>query len=178
MNSLSDKQASSIHRFELAGLGKAPFQFTGKVTETVFVACPGATPKSGSSCDYCGTGIRYEFWLRSADQKEFKVGCDCIHKAGDRGLIKQIAAAERKLRDAKNQAAKARREAKKESRIASAKSNLPSVRGALASRPHPSSYFANQGRSLLDYVLWCFDNRAGEKAAVYIERAMAGETLS
>jgi hypothetical protein len=103
---LSGKETSSIHHFELAGLGKAPFHFTGTVTEKVFVACPGATPKAGSSCDYCGTGIRYEFWVRSACGKEFKVGCDCIHKTGDRGLIQQISAAERKLRDAKNKAAK------------------------------------------------------------------------
>lgn len=174
---LSGKETSSIHHFELAGLGKAPFHFTGTVTEKVFVACPGATPKAGSSCDYCGTGIRYEFWVRSACGKEFKVGCDCIHKTGDRGLIQQISAAERKLRDAKNKAAKERRIAKSNERIAEAHKNFPTVAGTLASLPHPSSYFAEQGESLADYVQWCFGNRAGEKAAVYIERAMKGESL-
>lgn len=174
---LTGKETSSIHRFELAGLGKAPFHFTGTVTEKVFVACPGATPKAGSSCDYCGTGIRYEFWVRSACDKEFKVGCDCIHKTGDRGLIQQISAAERKLRDAKNEVAKERRITAKVLRISKARINFPAVAGTLASLPHPDSYFAGQGKTLADYVQWCFDNQAGEKAAIYIERAIKGESL-
>lgn len=122
---LQSTETSKIHRFELAKLGKAPFHFTGTVTEKVFVACPGATPKAGSSCDYCGTSIRYEFWVRSSDAKEFKVGCDCIHKTGDRGLIQQISAAERKLRDVKNAAAKARKIERLNARLEAALKILP-----------------------------------------------------
>jgi hypothetical protein len=167
---LKPGETSTIHRFERAGLGKAPFTFTGKVTENVFCT-PGGTPRAGSSCDFCFTGIRYEFWVRSADGNEFKVGCDCIHKAGDRGLIQQIAAAERKLRDAKNAAARERKHAKLVKRVAEAKEKLPTVRGTLAEQPHPNTYYAEQGRTLLDYVNWCLENGAGEKAAAYIERA-------
>lgn len=166
---LKDGETSLIHRFEHAGLGKAPFRFTGTVTEKVFCV-PGEMPKAGSSCDYCGTGIRYEFWVESADAKVFKVGCDCIHKTEDRGLIKQISVAERKLRDAKNKAAKDRKTAKLASRVEKAKETLSSVRGTLASKPHPSQYFADQGRTLLDYVQWCFDNRAADKACFIIEK--------
>ena len=168
---LKPGEVSQIHWFEKAGLGKGPFRFTGRVTENVYVACPGATPKAGGSCDYCGTGIRYEFWVESADRKEFKVGCDCIHKTGDRGLIQQISKAERELRDKKNAVAKVRKAEKLASRIVNAKAILPSVAGTLASQPHPSNYFADQGRTLLDYVNWCFDNRAGDKASFIIERA-------
>jgi hypothetical protein len=177
---LTGTETSTIHRFERAGLGKAPFVFTG-MTEKVHCV-PGGTPVAGSSCDFCGTGIRYEFWCRSADSREFKVGCDCIHKIGDRGLIQQISVAERKLRDAKNIAAKARRVAKniaakarKAERLAvrmeAAKAILPTVRGRLAEQPHPSPYFAGEGRTLLDYVNWCFENWAAEKACVTIELA-------
>lgn len=49
----------TIHPFEAANLGIAPFRFVG-CTENVFVAHPGAVPKAGGSCDYCGNGIRYE----------------------------------------------------------------------------------------------------------------------
>lgn len=164
-------EKSTVHRFELAGLGKAPFRFTGEVSEKTYCACPGAPVQPGSSCDYCGTGIRYEFWVRSADGKKFKVGCDCIHKTGDAGLIQQISAAERKLRDKKNAAAKARKAERLAARIQAAKEKLPSVRGTLASKPHPTSYFADQGRTLLDYVDWCFENRASERACVIIEKA-------
>jgi hypothetical protein len=70
------------HPFEKAGLGKAPFSCTG-VTENVFVVGDGTT-KAGGCCDYCGTGIRWEFWIKGsiAGAKQFKVGCDCVAKTG------------------------------------------------------------------------------------------------
>ncbi len=163
-------QTATIHKFERAGLGRSPYRFDC-VTEKVYVSHPGATPVAGSSCDYCGTGIRYEFWCVAADGNRFKVGCDCIHKSGDAGLIKLISAAERKLRDAKNAAAKERKAARLEARVAAAVAILPTVRGRLAANPHPSPYFAKEGRTQLDYVNWCLENRAGEKAAIYIEMA-------
>ncbi len=164
-------ETSTIHRFETAGLGKAPFRFTGEVTEKTYCACPGAPVQAGSSCDFCGTCIRYEFWVRSADSKEFKVGCDCIHKTGDRGLIQQISVAERKLRDVKNAAAKARKLERLNVRIAAAREKLSSVRGTLSSQKHPNSYYAEQGKTMLDYVNWCLENGAGERAAFIIEKA-------
>jgi hypothetical protein len=96
------------HRFELAGLGRAPFRFTG-MNEKVFVAYPGGPEKAGSCCDYCPASIRFEFWVESADGKRFKVGCDCIRKVGDAGLKRQIAAAERDMK-ARQKAAKVARE--------------------------------------------------------------------
>lgn len=170
-------KTATIHRFEQAGLGKSPFRFTGKVTEKVFCV-PGGSPKAGSSCDYCGTGIRYEFWIESTDRRTFKVGCDCVHKTGDRGLIKQIGEAERKLRDLKNARAKEAKKARLSAKIENAKGLFSSVRGTLASAPHPSAYFASQGRTLADYVQWCFDNGAGARAAIYIERAANGQILA
>ena len=166
---LTGKETSSVHRFELAGLGKGPFRFTGKVTEKIYQSCQGAPVQPGSNCDYCGTSIKFEFWCSSACGKEFKVGCDCIHKSGDRGLIQQISAAERKLRDVKNAAAKERKNARLVARVAAAKELLPTVAGTLASKPHPSKWFADEGRTLLDYVKWCFENRAGDKASFIIE---------
>ena len=177
-------ETSHIHRFEFAGLGKGPFAFTGRVTEKVHCV-PGGPSKAGSCCDYCSTGIRYEFWVKSSDGKEFKVGCDCIHKTGDRGLILQIAKAERELRDKKNAAAKARKAERLAIRVENAKAILPTIAGTLASKPHPSSYFADQGSTLLDYVKWCFENRAGDKASFIIENEVkaqgiveAGQTCS
>lgn len=170
---LKPGETSEIHRFQVAGLGIAPFHFTGEVTEKTYQACPGAPVQAGSSCDYCGTCIRYEFWVKSADGKEFKVGCDCIHKTGDRGLIQQISVAERKLRDKKNQAAKERKLAKLTARIEAAKLALPSAAGALSAQPHPSSWHTD--KTLLDYVNWCFANGYGERAAITVERFLKGE---
>jgi hypothetical protein len=88
-------------------------------------------------------------------------------------LIQQISAAERKLRDLKNAAAKARKQERLAKRIADARAALSSVQGLLSLQRHPSSYFADQGKTLLDYVQWCFKNGAGEKAAFHVERAAA-----
>lgn len=70
------------HPFEKLGLGKAPFSCT-HVTENVF-ALPDGTTKAGGCCDYCSTGIRWEFWIKGsvAGAKQFKVGCDCVAKTG------------------------------------------------------------------------------------------------
>jgi hypothetical protein len=70
------------HPFEKSGLGKAPFSCT-HVSENVF-ALPDGTTKAGGCCDYCGTGIRWEFWIKGsiAGAKQFKVGCDCVAKTG------------------------------------------------------------------------------------------------
>ena len=70
------------HPFEKSGLGTAPFSCT-HVTENVF-ALPDGTSKAGGCCDYCGTGIRWEFWIKGsvAGARQFKVGCDCVAKTG------------------------------------------------------------------------------------------------
>jgi len=166
---LDEGETLTIHRFERAGLGLAPFRFKGSVTEKTFQACHGAPIQNGSTCDFCGTCIRYEFWVESSDKKTFKVGSDCIHKTGDAGLIQQISVAERKLRDANNAAAKERKKEKKAARVEKALQKLEGVRGILAEQPHPNDYFAKQGRTNLDYVNWCIQNHAEEKACGVIE---------
>jgi hypothetical protein len=53
------------------------------VSENVWDNGDGTT-KGGGVCDYCGTGIRWEFWIKGsvAGAKQFKVGCDCVAKTG------------------------------------------------------------------------------------------------
>jgi len=76
------ERRNMTHPFEKVGLGKAPFSCT-HVSENVF-ALPDGTSKAGGCCDYCGTGIRWEFWIKGsvAGAKQFKVGCDCVAKTG------------------------------------------------------------------------------------------------
>lgn len=69
-----------IHPFEKAGLGKAPFRCIG-VEEMVFTM-PDGYSKAGGSCQYCGTGIRWAFQIKSSDGAHFHVGCDCVEKTG------------------------------------------------------------------------------------------------
>jgi len=95
------------HIFETAGLGSAPFTFVGNERK-YFQACPGAPLQCGGSCDYCGTGIVDMYHIQSSDGRSFKVGCECVKKTGDLGLIakiKQVRSARAKaLRVARNEA--------------------------------------------------------------------------
>jgi hypothetical protein len=101
------------HPFEKSGLGKAPFTCT-HVTENVF-ALPDGTTKAGGCCDYCGTGIRWEFWIKGsvAGARQFKVGCDCVAKTGwgIEGFEKVRAAHTRARRQAGAQSRRAARQA-------------------------------------------------------------------
>ena len=74
------------HAFEVAGLGLAPFRYVG-MSENV-INYPDGSSKAGGCCDYCASGIRFEFHIMSADGKAAKVGCDCIAKVADEGLLK------------------------------------------------------------------------------------------
>jgi hypothetical protein len=78
-----------VHRFEAAGLGKAPFTFVD-FQVMKFQACQGAPIQCGTSCDFCGAGIMNVFRVRSSDGRQFKVGPDCIAKVGDAGLMQAV----------------------------------------------------------------------------------------
>jgi hypothetical protein len=68
------------HPFEKAGLGYAPFRCVG-CRENWF-EMPGFGRKPGGSCNYCGTGILYEYIIKDKNGKTFVVGCDCVEKTG------------------------------------------------------------------------------------------------
>lgn len=91
----------TLHTFEANGLGQAPFTLVSVYDAGKVVTC----------CDSCSTGIRYQFWIRSHDGKNSKVGIDCIRKLhnGNNKLLndaeREMARIEREIRNAK-QAAK------------------------------------------------------------------------
>ena len=93
------------HAFELAGLGKAPFRFVAFREHKI--TYPDGSVKPGGSCDYCATGIILQFQCQSSDGKLFKVGCDCIRKVGDAGLLRAYKSSpefrkhQKEIRDAK-----------------------------------------------------------------------------
>jgi len=56
------------------------------MSEKIHNACPGALftlpgdIKPGGTCDYCGTGIRYVYRVRSSDGIQFDCGGECVLK--------------------------------------------------------------------------------------------------
>lgn len=156
-----------LHPWERAGLGRAPFRFVG--TERFDASHPSGMrviasngysetlTKPGTCCDYCLTYIVEAFWIRSADGRRFKVGCDCVAKVsapGDR-ILSDVDRARRKLARDKRKARGAATKAALEAELC-----RPEVRRVLSAKPHPSEWAAEKGMTLLDYVEWMLD-RAG-----------------
>jgi len=98
------------HVFEVAGLGKAPFKYIG-FKQMTYSPAPGIF-QPGTACAYCATGINNVFIIESSDGKRFHVGCDCLMKTGDNGLIKAYKTSP-EIRELNRQKAIARDEAVK-----------------------------------------------------------------
>lgn len=153
-----------IHKFEQAGLGKAPFRCVGH-ERRVYVACHGAPVQPGSTCDYCSNAIMHCFWIQAADGRRFKVGSDCVLKTGDAGLKKVI---NRMISQQKT----AERNAREDARIAEGWAWVDANAEAIARLPHPNAALAGQGLTLADYLGWIRKNagRRGTLAAISLAK--------
>lgn len=98
--------SSSVHPFQRAGLGLAPFRVV-EFSKSVYRAHPDAPIQPGDACDYCGTGIMNVYHIKSDDGRSFVVGCDCVAKTGDAHLVRQV-------KDAKRHADRGARAARRE----------------------------------------------------------------
>jgi hypothetical protein len=157
-NTNGEAVGSTVHVFERAGLGKAPFNFVS-MNRNAYQACPGAPVQPGGTCDYCGSSIMFEFFIKSADGKTFKVGSDCVCKTDDQGLRRVVDA---KVREMKRKANTERQDAK----IARAKELLPLVADKLKGQPHPQDWRAKQGQTRYDCLVWYLAN-AGRSGACW-----------
>lgn len=153
------------HAFEIAGLGLAPFRFVG-ASENV-ITYPDGSQQAGGSCDYCGTGIRTECHVKSSDGKAFKVGCNCIDKVGDTGLLKayktspEYRAKQRAVRAGKAMAV-----------FAELKTTISGpAADKLSALPHPMGFTDRKtgcALTALDYAKWMLDHcgAAGHRAVL------------
>ena len=175
---------TTIHPFEAAGLGKAPFRFVGMTEERgpiKRVGADGAVLEIGApgqpmgTCDYCGQGIALVCAIESADGKRFKVGSDCVLKVcrADNRDSRLIDPVKRAVNQHKSALARARREKKKDAeraRIAAAREAFNPA--DFAGEPHP----AIGDKTLADDIEFLFV-RAGHngqlRAAAMVEEKIA-----
>lgn len=147
---------SIIHKFESAGLGKAPFRVTGMSekrcsgqpnAQGVTVGSPG---QPCGTCDYCGTGIANCYEITSSDGKTSIVGSDCVAKTGDTGMIDLVKRAENKRKTVK------RHETEK-SKIEEMYPLFQAAIQSEASKPHPWDSYSKDGFTMADYLQSCWN---------------------
>ena len=147
------------HKWERAGLGKAPFRYAGHEYKT-YQACHGAPVQVGGSCDYCYTGISNMFWFVSADGNRFKVGEECANKSADKKVISTV-------KKAANDVKRIARHEKEYAAIVEARTILlPNLREKWAALPHPT----RKDSSLWDWAEWMMAN-AGNAGKMRVVRA-------
>ena len=152
------------HVFERAGLGKAPFRFVFAYEKRGpldlgnghMVGAPG---QPMGTCQFCGQDIAICCVIKSADDKTFEVGSDCVAKTGDAGLrkaVRKVAADAQKAREtARWQAAKERLNSDN------------GLRARLINRKSPNK--ARPNDTGLDWALWMMQN-AGHAGRMDVTR--------
>jgi hypothetical protein len=158
---MCETQNQIVHVFEQANLGKAPFRFVELQTTADRAGINREREANGqmfttnyaTSCDFCGTCIADAYQIESADGKRFKVGCECVKKTGDRGLINLT-------QRAKAAADTKKRHAREEIKLAAGRElfERPEVQAMLAKMPHPRKWCADKGETMLDNVNWMLRN--------------------
>lgn len=168
---------AKVHPWERAGLGKAPYRVVGTY-ESKYQACHGAPIQPGTSCDYCGQGIMYVCAIRSADGKEFKVGCDCVgrvyQECAGTDAERAMRAIWDKAREPMRKAERARRQARAAAQADAAAAQLADedVREILAAEPHPTLHMANRGATLLGWCEYVLEH-GGAAGKVRVAKAIA-----
>ena len=147
-----------VHPFQNAGLGKAPFHCTHVVD-------------SWSACQFCGTAIRYQYWIKGSDGSHFFVGSDCVAKTGGADYVdnfKNVKSAHLKAkrdaqRQARYEARKAKWAAELETRKAAFTAENPGLYEKMQALGENSRFFAD--------LVWSV-NRYGSLTQRQLEAAL------
>lgn len=169
------------HRWESSGyLGRAPYTVLGfegtadRVSlnrEREAAGLMFTTNPCGGTCAVCGQAIFNVYRIRSADGVEFKVGPNCVAKAGDGGM-------KRRVKSDVNANNKRVRKAREAARVEEGRRLLldREVRLQLALVKHSNAYFARQGKTRLDEAEYLLQNggTAGQLRACFMAEQAAG----
>jgi hypothetical protein len=127
----------TIHVFEAKGLGKAPFKLEGVTV-------------GHANCQFCATGISYQYHIVGIDGSQFFVGSDCVMKTGDTGLIRKVEFQVRKLK-------RDQRHANEKKKIDAIKILLQENEAFLKNKPHPGMAIFYKNSTLFEYYTRTFN---------------------
>jgi len=172
---------ATIHPWERAGLGLAPFRWLGcrELRGPIRMAQPdgtvlevGAPGQPMGSCAYCLQGIAECHSIKSADGKVFIVGCDCVKRVCGEGdaVLTRAETASRRLRNGKARARAAAKASDVQGELDALLAD-ETARAQLAALPGPKF------STLLEHAEW-MNQRAGaagrRKALATIKAALGG----
>ena len=141
-------QNSTIHPFEQAGLGLAPFRFVGMAKNDPLTLCPPT-----NKCDYCGTHIVYNFIIESSDKKKFIVGSDCVERTGDITLNNFVNRELKAIRKAQAQAKKTEKFYKKHA------ATIEKINdGFITFVKYVGKTFEEVSKTDIQYLVWMHNN--------------------
>ena len=148
---------NTIHVFEAAALGVAPFKLDHVTAE-------------GGNCEFCGTPIVFRFYLQDKNGSIFFVGSDCVMKTGDKGLMKKVEAEVKKRQ-------KELRDKREDAKLVALKSFLadPVNIAKLSAEPHPYNWYAKQGKTRKDFIDFTMKH-GGKTAKLKIAKSLLPDT--
>ncbi len=107
--------------------------------------------------------------VETGEKRRFAVGSDCINKAFMAWNGKVPTEFERQKRAAARLKREARKLAKRQSEIALVRKAIEERAEEFVRVPHPRQHMAEQGRTMLDYLKFCLENRSCQNAVSYLE---------
>lgn len=96
-----------IHKWEMQGVGKSPYKCVGlfsmpsrhlaEVNPDAYSKAMKAMPREYEigTCRICGISLVNNYLIVAFCGKTFSVGCDCVQRVGDKGLIDEVKARKR-----------------------------------------------------------------------------------
>lgn len=141
-------------------LGEGPFRFVGTFdlgaairhqeafgdSRMAFASAPKLERGMGT-CAHCNHAILNICIIQRGDGLLYGVGSDCVSKAAAEGDVGALAEMERSLRNA----ARDKRRAREQAKCAELRPAFESALNKLSALPHPTAYYAEQGKTLADY---------------------------
>jgi hypothetical protein len=151
---------SVVHPFQSAGLGLAPFRYMGcqikqgpirmldKSGIEIEIGSPG---QPMGTCDLCGMGIKYCHVIKSADNKSFIVGSDCVEKLGGNNDLLPCILRETKIAR-RNERMRVVEQRRAERREAAKLEREASKAALLAQHPNLAAALAIEGNDFVDQM--------------------------
>lgn len=113
------------------------------------------------TCDHCSHGIMNCYIVRNGEGKLYSVGSECIMKtdADDQYDMDEVV---RAVKRKKNAMISAKRQDKAFKARVEAKAWIEANADTLKSMPHPNAYFASQGKTKYDWLMYYLPKNAEE----------------